>query len=740
MIEKVNQIRLDLTNYSGLDLYSDGAVEDEMLEMVQQHDESELNGLVRDNFSWPFLYHFSRIRQNIVTWLPITKEHNVLEIGAGCGAITGALADMADHVTCIELSKKRSLINANRNKKHDNIEIKVGNFTDIEPKLTEKYDYITLIGVYEYAESYIKSDNPYVDFLNCIRKHLKPDGRIVIAIENRIGMKYIAGCREDHTSIIGEGLNHYPLTTGVKTFDKRELSQLFEKCGFDNFSFFYPYPDYKLPYEIYSDKWLPEKGMLTQNINNLDQSRIRCFDESKAFDKSVELKIFDEISNSFEVILENNNKKNEAGMSKDSCHAIYTKFSNDRASKYAILTKILEKSDGELRVCKLSADNAAAGHIEHIFESYTILQNIYSESRFFPNHVQKENGQLFFEFINGMTLDKELDTLLFNDRPQEFYSLLDDFVKEVKKVSQQYYNIDLIPSNIIVSNDQWNVIDYEWTYKVAELPEPMRNPDFLVYRILHYYLDVSERRQQYLNTADFFSHFGFSEEKTYKYGKIEEEFQCWLDGDYYKLMTAKNEHHKRITDINNVIIGGESAPWDICIKVFYEDGQEEFLFHPEEYDEHKTYIGLKLYRPFKQARIYRSGKKCIMGISRMQLEGKNESVEFNMTFFKDVLIKNEQVFLEENEYLTIQPDSFDWKEAPVVLKIYFEETVLNDTLNHVLDLKNKEIAQQKEYMVGLKENIRRLEEMVQIMKNSSSWKITKPLRGLGQVIHGEKND
>lgn len=164
------------------------------------------------------------------------------------------------------------------------------------------------------------------------------------------------------------------------------------------------------------------------------------------------------------------------------------------------------------------------------------------------------------------------------------------------------------------------------------------------------------------------------------------------------------------------------------------------MFHPEEYDEHKTYIRLKLYRPFKQARIYRSGKKCIMGISRMQLEGKNESVEFNMTFFKDVLIKNEQVFLEENEYLTIQPDPFDWKEAPVVLKIYFEETVLNDTLNHVLDLKNKEIAQQKEYMEGLKENIRRLEEMVQIMKNSSSWKITKPLRGLGQVIHGEKND
>ena len=115
----------------------------------------------------------------------------MLEIGSGCGAITGTLADKAKKVTCIELSKKRSLINAYRNKDKDNIEILVGNFEDIEKDIVEKYDYITLIGVFEYGEAYISSEKPYENFLKIISKHLKENGKIIIAIENKLGSKIL---------------------------------------------------------------------------------------------------------------------------------------------------------------------------------------------------------------------------------------------------------------------------------------------------------------------------------------------------------------------------------------------------------------------------------------------------------------------------------------------------------------------------------------------------------------------
>lgn len=96
----------------------------------------------------------------------------------------------AGEVTSIDLSMKRSRINAYRHRNQENLKILVGNFQEIEKNLTEKYDYITLIGVFEYGEAYIQSEDPYVDFLKIISRHLKPDGKIILAIENRLGLKY----------------------------------------------------------------------------------------------------------------------------------------------------------------------------------------------------------------------------------------------------------------------------------------------------------------------------------------------------------------------------------------------------------------------------------------------------------------------------------------------------------------------------------------------------------------------
>ena len=108
------------------------------------------------------------------------------------GAVGARDVYKRQEVTCIELSMKRSKINAYRHQDQDDLKIVVGNFQEIKKNLTEKYDYITLIGVLEYGESYIRSENPYVDFLRIISKHLKPDGKIILAIENRLGLKYLS--------------------------------------------------------------------------------------------------------------------------------------------------------------------------------------------------------------------------------------------------------------------------------------------------------------------------------------------------------------------------------------------------------------------------------------------------------------------------------------------------------------------------------------------------------------------
>ena len=152
MEEKIGKVILDTTCYPGKDLYSDGAIEDEMLAISRDFAPEEFNRVISERKSWPILYHFSHIRENILSWIPFTGEEKVLEIGSGCGAVTGALCERAKEVTCIELSMKRSKINAYRHQDQDNLMILVGNFQEIEKNLTEKYDYITLIGVFAIPE------------------------------------------------------------------------------------------------------------------------------------------------------------------------------------------------------------------------------------------------------------------------------------------------------------------------------------------------------------------------------------------------------------------------------------------------------------------------------------------------------------------------------------------------------------------------------------------------------------
>ena len=304
MQEKIGKVTLDYEFYPGEDLYSDGPVEKELLEIAKNNGEEELNQIIAERNSWPILYHFSHIRQNIVEWLPITRNQKVLEIGSGCGPITGILAKKAKSVTCNDLSKMRSTINAYRNKNCDNVKIMVGNFQDVESSLTETYDYITLIGVFEYSQGYIGTEQPYVEMLRRISRHLAPGGKVVIAIENRLGLKYWAGCTEDHVGKYFEGLENYPDTKGVRTFSRKELSDIIDKAGNFKTTFYYPYPDYKFPMTIYSDKRLPKKGELRDNFCNFDRNRIQLFNEGKVYDSLTDAGLFQEFSNSFLVLVE----------------------------------------------------------------------------------------------------------------------------------------------------------------------------------------------------------------------------------------------------------------------------------------------------------------------------------------------------------------------------------------------------------------------------------------------------
>ena len=302
-VENVGKVVMDLNYYSGIDQYNDGdEIEERILQIVK---EGNYDYSHKEYHKWPVLYHLSRQRENITEPMTLNPTDEVLEVGAGMGAITGALARKAKSVDCIELSKRRSLINATRHSDMDNIKITVGNFQDIP--IEKKYDVVTLIGVLEYACHYIEAEDPFLAFLKKINECLKPGGKIYIAIENMLGMKYFAGYHEDHIGAAYRGIEGYERTDMVRTFTKSQLDKMLRKANYGDVTFFYPFPDYKLPTVIYNEESIKSMKVEYAARSNYDIDVNVGFDQVKAFEN---LKGTEEISifaNSFfiEAIKEN---------------------------------------------------------------------------------------------------------------------------------------------------------------------------------------------------------------------------------------------------------------------------------------------------------------------------------------------------------------------------------------------------------------------------------------------------
>ncbi len=293
--ELIGHILLDYTYYDGADVYNEGDDEESLvLETLRNHEDPE--EVLRRNTRWPLLYQLSPIRRSIVLPMDLRKTDTALEIGAGMGAITGAVAERCGHVDCVDLSRRRCLANAYRNDHYDNIRIFVGNFEKIA--FQPVYDVVTLIGVLEYAGYYAHgTDSPPQAMLIKIAALMKPGGRLYIAIENRLGMKYFAGCNEDHLGRPFCGVEGYSKADGIATFSKSEITDLLAKSGFAQPYFYYPYPDYKLPNVIYSDD-IPY-GEFVPTVVNMDAPRLHIFDERRAMNSLKGASEFSVFANSF---------------------------------------------------------------------------------------------------------------------------------------------------------------------------------------------------------------------------------------------------------------------------------------------------------------------------------------------------------------------------------------------------------------------------------------------------------
>jgi SAM-dependent methyltransferase len=206
-------------------------------------------------------------RDFFLSILEIKENDRVLDAGAGWGVTSARIARGFPSTKVYAFDKTlETLLFADQIKRQehlDNMRIIQGDIIN-PPFETNFFDVVIMIGLLEWLGVSTQITSPraaQVLALRRIHDILRPSGRLLIGIENRIGAKYIAGAPDDHTGLKFTNLmprrladfymklrNKSPYRT--YTYSQQGYKKLLREGGFKDVTFYATYPDYRFPTSI----------------------------------------------------------------------------------------------------------------------------------------------------------------------------------------------------------------------------------------------------------------------------------------------------------------------------------------------------------------------------------------------------------------------------------------------------------------------------------------------------------
>lgn len=364
--------------------------------ILESENENFEDILLKEN-DWQIFLHLSPLRAGLLNWYDFKNNSNILEVGAGFGALTGVLCKTGNEVTVTEKSNLRARAIVERYKNYNNLTVYVGDLKDIN--FERKFDYIVLTGLLELQGNGENYQEPYISYLKNLLKLLKSGGKILISLENRYGLKYFCGEIEPHTKEVFAGINKYSIQKGRGyCFDRQEIIDILKKSGVQNFKFYYPLPDYKLPQIIYSDNFLPSTEIKERMIPYYN-SRSLIASELNLYSDIARNGVFNFFANSFFI---------ECGNNIEFSKIDYVAITSDRGQKRSFITSILGKKTVKKRAVYENGKEYLMKIKENLDELFLKGINVIN--------CKMENYEIIMPFMKEPTLANYLRNIEINDK------------------------------------------------------------------------------------------------------------------------------------------------------------------------------------------------------------------------------------------------------------------------------------------------------------------------------------
>lgn len=390
--------------------------EEDILEYIKREETDHYEEIFKKDNRWEVFYHLSQMRTSLLNWYEFEKESTILEIGGGFGAITGLLCRRCGRVVTFEPSQFKAEGIRIRYHNNRNLQVIDGEWADgiFEGKL---FDYIFLNCESLFDKGPLDA-REYIEWFSRAKRLLKEKGKLLIAAENRYGIRYFCGEVDPGTNTPFAGINRSNQAAGY-FFSRHQLTQYIHKAGFRDYKFYYPLPGNQFPQLIYSDENLPQKDICERLVFYYRNKETLVALERELYADILDNQAFPFMANSF--LVECGNKENFSD-------AIYAAVSTDRGREHSFATVVCK---GDI-VKKTALYPEGKKNEEMIFCNLKDMQN--HGLKIVPH--TRENKGLSMPYIKNITFSDHLRHLILAGDKENFLNLLERLYQQILQSSE----------------------------------------------------------------------------------------------------------------------------------------------------------------------------------------------------------------------------------------------------------------------------------------------------------------
>ena len=449
-------------------------------------------------------YHLSDLRTGLLGWYDFPAEASVLEIDSGFGGLTGTICSRCREVTAVVENELQAEGLRKRYQEVSNLRIVIGWMTVAKSGM--KFDYIVSVGHMEKVGSGGSEGRIYAEYLKDCLNLLKPNGTLLLAVENRYGLRYLCGEHSSYSELpfaeMGQSISkcHF--------FARGEIEALVQEVGVQYWKFYYALPDWRYPQVIYTDMHLPTGDVLERLVPYHRNYQNMLLDERSLYGDVLAGGGFKFLANSFLVECCRSNIKKE--------DVEYVALSTDRGRDKAFATVLY--TEGKVKKQPLFLEGIL--HTERLLSQLEELK--VSGLSIVPCDFQ--DGRLYMPYIRERTLsvymaqivkEKPDDALRCWDSlwqsilssssfvPTEENRLPSTGLTDVGPILQRAF-LELMPMNCFYVNNKLIFFDQEYV-------EDNYPAKYVLFRGVYFFYILTPEAEKYLPLQSLKKRYGLVE-------------------------------------------------------------------------------------------------------------------------------------------------------------------------------------------------------------------------------------